>query len=336
MPVTIKDIARESGFSVPTVSQVLNNKGDLYRPQTRDKILKTARRLGYRPNSYRWVLRTGRFNTIGLLVAIDPSRGYVGRGTWCGLARSLAEADMHLTVGHLTGHIDDPPLGIPKIVRERSVDGLLVYADGAVPDEVTELINEHEIPTVWLHRRCDVDCVYLDYRRGLASATDRLIELGHRRIGFFGRARNQVDGKVMFEGYAGAMAAAGLKSRDLRAGRDKPAQRIGADLQRALSGKDRPTAVIAECHDDAMEVMCAAMGAGLVVPEQLSLLCVCESPAQVGPVRLTHVKVDLEAVAEAGVSTLLEKINGAEREHPSRAVAMPLVEADTTAAPGGA
>ncbi len=51
MIVTLKQIARHANCSVMTVSNVLNDKGDLYRPEMRERVIRTAQKLGYRPNT---------------------------------------------------------------------------------------------------------------------------------------------------------------------------------------------------------------------------------------------------------------------------------------------
>ena len=62
MVATFQDITRLSGLSQPTVSQILNNKGQLYRPETRQRVLAAAHKLGYRPNSAARSLVSGRFD----------------------------------------------------------------------------------------------------------------------------------------------------------------------------------------------------------------------------------------------------------------------------------
>src|ERR1700757_169072 len=68
--VTTHDIAREAGVSRTTVSHVLNNHpGIALRPETRERVLTTARELGYVPNSAAQMLVTGRSNTVGLILS---------------------------------------------------------------------------------------------------------------------------------------------------------------------------------------------------------------------------------------------------------------------------
>jgi len=66
---TIKDIAEETGFSITTISLVLNNKGDSIPKVTRDIIKKTAKEMGYRPNQLAVGLIKKRTKTIGLIIS---------------------------------------------------------------------------------------------------------------------------------------------------------------------------------------------------------------------------------------------------------------------------
>ncbi|MDA0841139.1 MAG: LacI family DNA-binding transcriptional regulator, partial [Planctomycetota bacterium] len=73
MSVTLNDIAERTGFSVRTVSCVLNNKKDRISEQTSEKIKACARRLRYRPNASARAIQAGRFNHVGLLLSQTES-----------------------------------------------------------------------------------------------------------------------------------------------------------------------------------------------------------------------------------------------------------------------
>ena len=81
MPVTIKDVARESGVNISTVSRALNN-GYGVNDQTREHVIAVAARLNYRPNRIARGLVTGRSHSLGLIVSDirNPFFAEVARG----------------------------------------------------------------------------------------------------------------------------------------------------------------------------------------------------------------------------------------------------------------
>src|SRR6185369_16509410 len=91
MPVTIKEIAERSGLSIPTVSQVLNNKGHRYRSETCNRVLKAVRELGYRPNSSARAMRMGRFNCVALLLSTESYRSFLPNELLRGIHDGVAE-----------------------------------------------------------------------------------------------------------------------------------------------------------------------------------------------------------------------------------------------------
>ena len=74
--VTIRDVARQSGVSVATVSRVLNNSA-LVSPDTREAVMKAVTQLGYRPNANAQALATQVSDTIGVVV-MDVSDAFFG------------------------------------------------------------------------------------------------------------------------------------------------------------------------------------------------------------------------------------------------------------------
>ena len=74
--VTIRDVARQSGVSVATVSRVLNNSA-LVSPDTREAVMKAVTQLGYRPNANAQALATQAITTIGVAV-MDAEDAFVG------------------------------------------------------------------------------------------------------------------------------------------------------------------------------------------------------------------------------------------------------------------
>lgn len=180
---TIKDVAQAAGVSIATVSRALNASGRLSE-QTRRRVLEAAEELGYRRDARAAGMRTGRTDTIGLVVG-DITNPYFAR-----LAAAVEEAveawgkSLQIANAH-----DNPALqarAIRTFVAQR-VDGLLVVPPTRpLPDAV---VPTHTfLPTVLLDREVpgqDAPTVTLDTRAALFELADHLYEVGYRRPALF-------------------------------------------------------------------------------------------------------------------------------------------------------
>src|SRR5579872_2987985 len=109
MPVTIKDVARESGVNISTVSRALNDEYGVH-PRTREHVLAVASRLNYRPNRVARGLVTGRSNTLALIVSDirNPFFAEVARGaedaartSGCDLVLCNSDLDAHKQIEYV-------------------------------------------------------------------------------------------------------------------------------------------------------------------------------------------------------------------------------------------
>ncbi|HYG75210.1 MAG TPA: LacI family DNA-binding transcriptional regulator [Planctomycetota bacterium] len=126
MPVTIREIAERSGLSVPTVSQILNNKGHRYRSETCKRVMKAVRELGYRPNSFARAIRMGRFNCVALLLSTEKSKSFLPNELLRGVHDGVAERDYHMSLTALPDEKLTSQGFVPKILTQWSADGLLI------------------------------------------------------------------------------------------------------------------------------------------------------------------------------------------------------------------
>ena len=183
MPVSARDVARVAGVSVSTVSRALA-RPDEVAPATRDKVLETARGMGYRPNAAARSLITGRTGNIGLVVPdvenpffASVTKGIQSRGRTAGYAVFIADSD------------EDPVLEA-ELVRSLSqqVDGLVLCSPRAPEHVILELARR--CPLVLVNRACgDLPTVAIDNHDGVRQALVHLRALGHRRIAYVGGPR---------------------------------------------------------------------------------------------------------------------------------------------------
>lgn len=265
--VTIRDVAREAGVSVTTVSQALNSpEGSRVAPATRSHVRAVAGRLGYRANPSARALRLSRTDTIALvgrdLVTTEFLGGLI-RGAQDEVRRHggmLIVADTGEDGGHVIENL-----------RDHRVDGIILGA--FYHQELTVPAALRGLPTVLVNaftRESGYSWVVPDEEVGGRIAAEVLLAAGHRRLAMIG---NHDDIPAAHGRRAGFTARC-------REGRVDPVVRECAPNAEAardealalLSGPDRPTGVF--CFSDAMAigVYFAVLSLGLRIPEDVSVV----------------------------------------------------------------
>ncbi len=241
---TLEDVARLAGVSSKTVSRVFTHR-DLVAPDTVDRVLAAAKRLRFRPNTLaRNLRRGGPTNTIGFIMGELSNPFYYKLAA--GIERELAASGYSLVVATT----DDTAEG-----EERVADALLSQRLGAlllipVAEDQSYLEGERHLGTPVIAidrpaRNLVADSIVLENHRGVFEATTRLLERGHRRIGYICNPASVYTQAERLRGYRDALAAYGIpdSSRWERLADDlaTPADGFIADL---LDQDDAPTAII--------------------------------------------------------------------------------------------
>jgi LacI family transcriptional regulator len=335
--VTIKQIAERAGLSIPTVSRILNSDSQLFRPETRERVHKAARDLGYRPNSYRMALRTKRFNAIGLLCNAQRVRDHVFPDSIRALLGELHRRNQHLVAGDVPDEALKDDASLPKLLREWSVDGMFVAYVAAAPRKMIELIDRNRIPTIWFNARREADCVYPDDFVGAREGTARLLRLGHQRIAFMDLTDDghysHADRRA---GYEVAMTDAERAPILLVPPLVAPSARgtlIGQWLRDLSRSRAAPTAVLCYEADVAVPLYVAALQAGLRVPQDLSILTFHDEAVDIAGPRISVMSLPATEMAIAGLEALDQKIADPARPLPPRPLALKYQEGMTVAGP---
>ena len=241
---TLEDVARLAGVSSKTVSRVFTHR-ELVAPDTVERVLAAAKRLRFRPNPLaRNLRRGGPTNTIGFIMGELSNPFYYKLAA--GIERELAANGYSLVVATT----DDTAEG-----EERVADALLSQRLGAlllipVAEDQSYLEGERHLGTPVIAidrpaRNLVADSIVLENHRGVFEATTRLLERGHRRIGYICNPASVYTQAERLRGYRDALAAYGIddSSRWERLADDlsTPADGFIADL---LAQDDAPTAII--------------------------------------------------------------------------------------------
>jgi LacI family transcriptional regulator len=274
MSVTMKDIARELGVSVVTVSKVVRNHADIGE-ETRQRVLKLIKELNYQPNLAARALVTGRTYAAGLIVPdlVHPFFAEVATG----LSNALRRKGYSLLISSSQG---DPDLERQEIKRllSRGLDGLMI-ASTQWTVESFRRIEEQKVPYVLLDRAflgMPANFVGVDDIAVGRIATEHLISVGCTRIAHIrGAATSTAIGRL--EGYNQAMARHDLTPLQgyVVAGRsaDADSWSSGNEAMKKLLELDRrPDGVF--CYNDpiAIGVIDAILEAGLRVPQDIAVI----------------------------------------------------------------
>ncbi|MFJ9500714.1 LacI family DNA-binding transcriptional regulator [Brevibacillus centrosporus] len=206
---TIKDVAKELGISVSTVSRALNNHPDI-KEQTKKEILEVMKRLNYTPNALARGLIHKKTNTIGLMIPdiADPFFSEIANG----VEEVLTEVGYQVVYGNTMRNPDKEKLFLSS-AKERQMDGLIVTPN-FMDEELLEQFQRLQIPVVFLRRRSPeglaAPFVDVDHYKGACMAMEHLIGLGHRHIGFIGMPELSFLAELRYQGYVDTMHAHGL------------------------------------------------------------------------------------------------------------------------------
>jgi LacI family transcriptional regulator len=271
MPVTIKDVARESGVNVSTVSRALNGEYGVHS-ETREMVAAVARRLGYRPNRVARGLVTGRSHTLGLVVSDIRNHFFaeVARGAEDAACR--AGHDLILCNSDLD---PEKQMRYVQSLLEKRVDGILMNSVSVLSRTQQEQLAAMGAAIVLLNRsapRGAFSTVCADNRGGGKLAAEYLLSLGHRRIAHLTGPRHHGNMTDRARGFMRALAAAPrpvepvvLYGRnDLTGGYE-----MGREL---LALHPEVTAVFAASDTVAFGAIRAFTEAGRRIPDDLSVI----------------------------------------------------------------
>jgi LacI family transcriptional regulator len=274
MAVRLKDIARDLGVSVVTVSKVLRGNADIGE-ETRKRVLKRMKELNYQPNMMARGLASGRTYTVGLVVPdlVHPFFAEFAKSL-SGVLRTSNRALI------LASSEEDPEVERQEIrtLLNRGVDVLIIASCQANlrnfyelgDDRTPYLLFDRNFPHLAAHFVGSDDVLVGE------MATNHLIEIGRKRIAHIG-GRNSSPSFDRLRGYRNALAAAGLPAPEERVVSRERVEESGdivgfQVMQELLDLPSRPDAVF--CYNDltAVGAIEATLQAGLRVPEDIAFI----------------------------------------------------------------
>ena len=330
---TIRDVARQAGVSIKTVSRVINREANV-SPATRSKVETVIRDLDYEPNRAARGLASHRTFSIGLLYEVPHEFSYIQK-LLEGVFR-VCEANGYTLLMHPV-RAAPTAADIVRFLAQTRVDGVVLTAPIGDRVEVTSALSKRGSPFVqvspgitdtrWTSVGPD-DCA------GSRALTEHLIGLGHRRIAFIEGDPRHGATEERLRGHQQALRANGLPDDPTLVvpGRfDFESGKSGAEALFALP--ERPTAIVASNDDMAAGVIVAAREAGIALPEELSVAGFDDSPTAIHTwPHLTTVRQPIADIASRGAELLIEWIRGERDSHTRKTFDCRLVVRQSTAA----
>ena len=317
----ITDVAQAAGVSKGAVSLAFNNRPGL-AADTRERILATARELGWTPNQRARALSVSRALAAGLVMARPPETLRADPffpSFIAGVESELSQHGYALLLQVVPEHEAEHE-SYRRLSVEGRVDGVFV-TDLCVDDSRPALLAELGLPAVIVGPDLPESrwpSVGVDDGPGIAAAVEHLVALGHTRVAHVAGPPEMVHGRSRRAAWAAALAAAGLPEGPCVAS-DFSAE-AGATATRALLDlADPPTAIVYANDLMAIAGLAVAAARGIAVPDQLSITGYedTELAAHVQP-PLTTVCSDVIGWGRAAARRLLELID----ERPATGVSL--------------
>jgi len=311
---TIKDVAREAGVSINTVSRALNGKPDV-NPETKRLVLEAAQRLKYTPNKLARGLRSNKTGIIGVIVAdiANPFFSAVVKGMGKaakGLGYSIILQD--------TGENYENEEEAIQIMISEQIDGLLI-TPVQTENRSIHMLQESGIPFVLVARHfndLDTDYVVADDVQGGYLATTHLIEKGHKKIAFINGPACNSSAIERFQGYKKALEEHNIELNEklMRNGALTMEDGYTHGNTLLMDHDPQPTALFTFSDFVALGAMKAVREVGLRIPDDIAIVGYDDIDfAFCLEVPLTTVRVLKRQLGEEAISVLEKKIDGQKR-----------------------
>jgi DNA-binding LacI/PurR family transcriptional regulator len=276
--ITIADVAKAAGVSVPTVSRILNNK-EYVADETRQRVHEVIQELGYAPHTQARRLRGGASMTLALHHPIESPHeltAVIETPYLTGAAAAASEREYFLNslVSKLTSET------LLNMYRSSQIDGIILL-QVCMDDWRVNLLRENGYPFVMIGRCADLEhlsFIDLDFEGAMLDAFDYLVELGHRNIGFLNYPQTWRKAGIgpavhSLHGYQQALSKYGLPScyREIGLNSVEEGFEGTTDL---LQENPELTAIITVSHLTAAGSIKALTQYGRSVPQHCSVMAI--------------------------------------------------------------
>lgn len=276
--VNITDIARTAGVSITTVSRVLNGKAEQFRisKKSQEIIRETARRLNYIPNQFAANLKSGKSNTIALII---PS---LSNPFFAEIASEINEEVRNRGYVTIIGDSDENMENENEEIiqmESRNIEGLIIAPSSQHWKNIKKL-HDRGLPVVCIDRYFEsqnIPYVSTDNYEGAVMAVKHLIEHGHTHIACIQGVQDSIPNKLRIQGYKDTMLEHKLTDYSI-SGDEFSVQNGYKETKLLIQSMQRPTAIFTLSNTIAMGCIKALKEEGLNIPDDLSLVTFDDHP----------------------------------------------------------
>lgn len=313
--VTLKDVAKVAGVSYATVSRALSGSTEIGE-ETRRRILKLCKEMGYTPNSVARSMVKRRTDILGLIVT-SMNNPFMSELT-AHLEIYARKRGYNLMICN-SSYDHDLEKEVFSLLVSRQVDGIIIIPVGHESYDSLSALTK-QVPTVFISENMQnypENYVSVDNYRGMQIATEYLYSLGHRRILYFGARQDSKTHQLRLDGYLSTCDKLGIEPRVLRSNYSRSSREVGyAMAGEYFSHKNAETAILCAADMLAIGVMHAAYEAGIRIPKDISLMGFDNISFSALPqIDLTTINQPTQQMAISAVDMLLDRIKSPESEH---------------------
>lgn len=308
MMITIRDVAKQAGVSVATVSRVLNNASS--SEKARLAVQRAVAQLGYHPNANAQALALQNTDTIGVVVTdvTDPFFAILVKA----VDKVAEEHEKTILIGIGYHNAEKERKAIETLLRKRC-SCLVVHSKALTDDELQDYLQR--IPGMVVINRLvsgyENRCVSLDNQKGTFLATETLIRLGHKNIGYIGSTHQITDETDRLKGYLTALQHYCIEPEPHFIAHSTPDFEGGENAMiNLLSYNSNLTAVVAYNDGMAAGAISVLSENNIIVPKQFSIIGFDDMPiARYLIPKLTTIRYPIDLMANYAANLALSLVD---------------------------
>lgn len=328
--ITMQHIADQLNISKNSVSQALSGKPGV-STETRDLIIKTAEKMGYKYQPKRFTATSSSLKNIALIASefAFSQKSFFGE-IYLAIERELSKNGMNLFIQAIDQHSKEH-LILPPLFQNQEIDGVIILSH--ITNEYIEKVIATGLPTVLIDHHypgLKADAILTNNRYSAYEAVNYLIELGHQSIAFVGNINFSPSYYERLEGYKLAHYKNGLPINNdyIYSHTEETAESIQAIMEHV---SNRPTAWF--CVNDGLGflVNSSLQRQGVHVPEEASVCSFDNGQlSNVSTPKLTTVDIDLEYYGRKAVEQIIWRAEHPEAHYQEILLPAELIKREST------
>ena len=313
MLLTIKDVAKEAGVSIATVSKVINGKPSISEP-TRQRVIEVIKRLNYHPNAQASNFARERSDNIVFLAVTEPHTAFHNPHMFeimCGAQNKIYSKNFNFTFLGVPDK-DSACEKVSVIIGRKAADGILIHGS-ATSRPLVELLVKTGFPHVIIGRPpfSNTAC-WIDINNHVSGhlATEYLTKSGYTHIAFIGGSKSDEISRHRLQGFLSSMRIFGLEIPDSFIKYGTYSKQSGYDMmEELLRGSSFPDAVICEDNKIAIGAVSAIRKRGIEIPDDIGIITFDDYPlSQLIDPPLTVVDINVNKMGQQAADILIKKV----------------------------